>query len=612
MYLAVTMLALVASTSAPVTLERIEVQGRAPLKNSTIVAMDEIYQPGMTLAQALRQVPGLYVRQDAGPGAELSLSLQGSATSQVLVLLDGEPLTSSTLGTPLLQQLDPAEITSVEIIHGGAAAAYGAGAMAGVLNIRTHAQGAQVLAFSAMRGASARPEERQADGWHGYLRLSQALTQKTDLAVSLGKRAEHSALQARQSGSRPSADAFYPAYDTDHASIELAHRQSDHRQLRVSHRLQNSAADYAQACYDAETFVANPCEPWLQTRQHLTRVEQSVVRRDQTTRFSLSYLNDNATSYDHLTDQATWSGSAERYSTQRWRAAYVNERHLSAGGMVTRGAEWQREYAGSNSVRYRQQSRARLALFNHYVAQNGSGIGFRAERLGSGSWVLAADLQQAVALSERSHALFKLSNGYREPSFNDLYWPSAGNPELRRERSQSAQLELRHDVGDGHLSLRTFYQRWRDLITWAPVAEGSLWAPQNIAQASSLGMTLGAAQPLSPRWSLEASVTVQQSQDDDNNSRLAMRPRQLGQLALNYRLGRWRASMTAHGRDNIVTNTGERLAGYVSYAATLQWQMNDQLSLSLQGDNLADHSFSEGGEWYAAGRQLRLAAVWRH
>lgn len=608
-------------------MERIAVHGRAPVHNSTVIRMDDIYRPGMTLHQVFRHIPSVYVRQAGGPGGEMSVSLDGSSGSQVLVLLDGEPLTSSTLGMPLLQHIDPAELSAIEVVYGSSAAAYGAGAMAGAINLRSRAGGQQVISVTGLSGSWVdpaidnqqpdidNPEHSRPRGMQAYVRLAGDLNDATSGALSYSKRDQRQPLERRGELPAFTSEFVAPLYQSDSLSLNLERERSRNRTLNLSHRYTSSKADYQQDCFSTTDFQPLPCQPWLKSSQHISRVEQSRRRGQHTGRLSLSYFQDDATSYDRLLgdvqEQPVWSGFGERYSSQRWRAAYVSERRLRGGGMVTRGMDWQREYADSNVFDYAQQSRARFSLFNQYATAKGSGVGLRAERLGSGSWVVAGDAQYAWQVSPAFDGVLKISNGYREPGFNDLFWPGAGNPDLTRERSQSIYAQMDYQQGPTHFSVRPFYQRWRDLIAWAPV-DSLFWQPQNIDRASSRGVTLTAEQQMTQRVSLHGSLTLQDPQDDTLNQRLPLRATQLGHVQLKYQLGLLNWAIEVQGRNGMRTTAGEPLPGYLLYSGSWQWGPSELFVVSLRVDNFTNTRYAERVDWFEPGRQLRLGLTWRY
>lgn len=85
-----------------------------------------------------------------------------------------------------------------------------------------------------------------------------------------------------------------------------------------------------------------------------------------------------------------------------------------------------------------------------------------------------------------------VSNNYRVPTFNDLYWVPGGNPNLKAETSWTEELtlELKYYTRneDFHIeySVTTYNRNIENMITWVPLA--AYWSPQNIAEVQSYGM----------------------------------------------------------------------------------------------------------------------------
>ncbi|WP_270938134.1 TonB-dependent receptor plug domain-containing protein [Falsiroseomonas oryzae] len=104
----------------------------------TVITRQDIEQRGYrTLAEAMRSVPGVRLVQAGGPGQQASAFLRGSASRQVLVLLDGVPLNDPSepngafnFGNELL-----GDIERIEVVRGPASSLYGSGAIGGVVNM---------------------------------------------------------------------------------------------------------------------------------------------------------------------------------------------------------------------------------------------------------------------------------------------------------------------------------------------------------------------------------------------------------------------------------------------------------------------------------------------
>jgi len=83
------------------------------------------------------------------------------------------------------------------------------------------------------------------------------------------------------------------------------------------------------------------------------------------------------------------------------------------------------------------------------------------------------------------------SKNYRIPTFNDLYWNSGGNVDLKPEISY--QTEISNEFYFKHLllNLNLFYINSKDLISWQPDMNG-MFSPINISETENIGFEMAA------------------------------------------------------------------------------------------------------------------------
>lgn len=114
------------------TLHRV---GDSPVRTELVTA-DGIRSAGLcSLADTLELLPGVRVEnncQNCGTSDILMLGLEGKYTS---VLFDGVPLYSGLAAVYGIDQIPAAFISRIEVVKGGGSAAYGSGAVGGVVNI---------------------------------------------------------------------------------------------------------------------------------------------------------------------------------------------------------------------------------------------------------------------------------------------------------------------------------------------------------------------------------------------------------------------------------------------------------------------------------------------
>ena len=120
-----------------VTANRSEQLLTEALPHTTVIGRDVIERSqAVDLPTLLSSEAGFQFTQNGGRGTAASLFLRGSASLQVLVLIDGVPLTKQdSTGSVSLEHIMLDQVDHVEIVRGNVSAIYGSGAVGGVIQI---------------------------------------------------------------------------------------------------------------------------------------------------------------------------------------------------------------------------------------------------------------------------------------------------------------------------------------------------------------------------------------------------------------------------------------------------------------------------------------------
>ncbi len=239
----------------------------------TVFTADDIARRGTTsLADLLRETPGVTVVETAGLGGVTSLFLRGGESSYTKVLLDGIPLNEPG-GTFDFSNVTTSNVSRVEVVRGAQSALFGTDAMSGVIQLVT-ARGAAAArpSFAGSVEAGGYGTERAegilsggGSGWDYSVGLGRFNTDNrsannrfTSSTVSWSAgRAWSPSLQLRAVGrveqgrvgspgqtafGRADMDAFYDHTDVA-AGVSLEQRISAAWQQRVSYSLTHSRQD---------------------------------------------------------------------------------------------------------------------------------------------------------------------------------------------------------------------------------------------------------------------------------------------------------------------------------------------------------------------------------
>ena len=102
----------------------------------TVLEKEDLSTMG-DITSALRSVVGTGVKQSGGTASVATLSIRNCSASQVLVLVDGLPLTGAQMPDQDFSIIPVEQVERIEILKGPASSLYGANAVGGVVNIIT-------------------------------------------------------------------------------------------------------------------------------------------------------------------------------------------------------------------------------------------------------------------------------------------------------------------------------------------------------------------------------------------------------------------------------------------------------------------------------------------
>ena len=120
-----------------VTADRINEKLNDPPVFVDIIEMKDFKGRFVTAKDVINQASGVTVKDFGGLGKMSTVSIRGSGSDHVVVMIDGVRVNSATGGGFDLSSIPVDQIERIEVIRGGDSAFYGDGAVGGVINIIT-------------------------------------------------------------------------------------------------------------------------------------------------------------------------------------------------------------------------------------------------------------------------------------------------------------------------------------------------------------------------------------------------------------------------------------------------------------------------------------------
>lgn len=143
----------------------------------------------------------------------------------------------------------------------------------------------------------------------------------------------------------------------------------------------------------------------------------------------------------------------------------------------------------TNEIDSRNRNSLSVAGSLLYLPTNNLTMSFdiRNEHNSDFSVPLAISLSAEQRLNKMITLKTNLSTNYRVPTYNELYWPVVGDPDLKSEKSKQLELGGDLNVSQLYISATYFYIDIDDKIIWLPTGGTNLWRPKNIKNVVNQG-----------------------------------------------------------------------------------------------------------------------------
>ena len=133
----------------------------------------------------------------------------------------------------------------------------------------------------------------------------------------------------------------------------------------------------------------------------------------------------------------------------------------------------------------------------------------------------------------------RMGNGFRLPTFNDLFWPTGsyaeGNPNLNSEQSNYFSFGMERNFSNGsQVSLEWRERRTNNLIAWT-AGDDFIWRPMNVDETLRKSYSISFRAPfMTQSLAVSGYLTGNEMNDLANDKSLPYVPTHTGQLLLQY------------------------------------------------------------------------------
>jgi len=418
------------------------------------------------VAPALQQLPGVEVNQAGSPGTETDVSIRGATAAQTLVLVDGVNVNTVSSSGFDFSTITTDNIDRVEVVRGSGGALYGSQAIGGVINVISK-QGEGPPQFSLLSEGGNRATQREvftANGAAGALGYSGAISYQSTAGFRPINDSSDNLSGSLRLDYHLSSDTTFRGFAryissnvdlvnySDSVGERLdpnAHQRGEFMLFKgeVEHHFSDRLwAKWSGFFWRNEIRLNNYPEPANPSFE-----VGDVPEETRATNMDVAYQWDwGARSLAGFVFQDQWARIKDNLTSRDFSSntGFTNERQ---------------EYAGY--VEQEQTLPKGLATITGGFRVDGySDFGEEV----SPAWAIAIPLKRIGATLRGSY-----SEGFRARSFDELYYPNFGNPNLRPEISSEYDGGVTKQLGEaGTVGVVYFNRRIHDLIVAVPCTVG--------------------------------------------------------------------------------------------------------------------------------------------
>ncbi len=455
----------------------------------TVITAKEIERSHATsVVEVLREVPGLAVVEQGGPGKLTSVFMRGANSNFVLVLIDGVEINNpaSPNNGFDFSNLQTSDVERIEIVRGPQSTLYGSEAIAGVINIITK-KGKGKPSFT-LTGEG---------GSHSFYKgsiSSAGSLEKFNYAVNFSR------IQTEGISAIKGENFEKDGYANNSVFAKIGYELSQNFDFNLTYKQINANGDIDQPQKDGDdpnyTFDS-------QTRLVNGKFNGSFMDGKLQSSLRASYFTFSGNNKDEEDAAHPGVKSESNFDGNRLSLDFQNNLVIGKSNIVTLGIDYRSDKAsssyssenafGSYNSEFPEES---IGTFGVYLQDqiNLSGnffaaVGARYDKNNKFGSVFTYRIAPAYFIRQSGTKLkASYGTGFKAPSIMNLFDPLYGNPDLLPEKSAGWEIGFEQFLLKENLSFGITYFNFKmtDMLGF-----DAAYKPVNINKAESSGIEAG-------------------------------------------------------------------------------------------------------------------------
>ncbi|WP_292979737.1 TonB-dependent vitamin B12 receptor [Nitrosomonas sp.] len=568
-----------------VTASRTDQAAEDTLASVTVITRTDIErQQARSMQDLLHGIAGINFANTGGPGKLTTLFMRGTESDHVLVLVDGIRMGSATAGFTEIQNFPVELIDHIEIVRGPRSSLYGPEAVGGVIHI-----------FTRKGGKGIKPSFSFGGGSYSTISGSGTLSGGNErgwfnLGISGSDTSGFNSCKGSLSAGCFTLEPDKDGYRNISGSARAGYRFDNRLDIEARFLHTDGHSEYDGSFVNRTklsqqvmggTVRYSPFEPWRMTLTAGRSHENS----------------DNFKEKIFMT----------RFNTRRDTISWQNDIAITPNQLLTIGTDYLYDHVDSTS-RFTTTSRYNWGIFaQHQLAlaahklqfslRHDDNQQFGSQVTGGASW--------GYSLTEQIRLTAGFGSAFKAPTFNELYFPGFGNPNLKPEDARSAELGVKGQSGWTNWSLN-LYETWiDDLIAF----DMSTFSSANIDKARIRGLEALLNTEIKG-WMIQTNLTFLDPENRSNGvmrgNVLPRRSRQSFRIDTSRRFGDFivGAMLLVEGKRYDDLANKRMLDSYAKVDLRAEYLINPQWRIQGRIENLFDKDYETAAFFNQPGRNF--------
>ncbi len=433
----------------------------------TILNDSILKKNGALLTSALNFNTNIYFKEN-GLGMVSSPSFRGTTASQTAVLWNGININSQFNGQTDFNTLNAGGFDNISVRGGGGSVVYGTGAIGGTVHLNTN------LDFSGKTKQDIFLHYGSFNTLDARYKIK-ASGKKWSLSVAAARNSSDNDYELPVEGRQNENGKFY----NNSLNVGFAYKLNKKNTLKFY-------SDFFDGERHFSLIRASETKTKYQDFNTRNLLEWVIEFGDFISVARLALLDENYRYYENIASENYSSGEAQTF-IGKYDLNYSVLKTLELNAVLTNTYT---DGSGSGITENIRNIFSSALLMKHRPFQKFQyELGIRKEVTDNYKSPILFSAGIDYDFTDFYTLKMNASSNFRIPTYNDLYWASAGNLNLNPETSNQVEMGHHFKHKDFKFSLTGYYIQIDDMIRWLP-SESGMWRPKNEEKVETYGLEI--------------------------------------------------------------------------------------------------------------------------